>query len=221
MRWRETGVPPAGAPIGDPLIAALLDALGERDDADAGELARLRAAVASYARLMDEEFGPRHDHFRLLGQDNLRLYQPAGHVRVRVDPRDGLFDVLARVCAARLAACHVTISAAAPHAHVELLQALTESWAGAIELVEESDDELAGAIRARQTDRVRYAGPDRATEAVRRAAAAAGLYLATAPVVAEGRIELLWYLREQSLSIDYHRYGNLGARAGEPRAEPA
>ncbi|MFT5499753.1 MAG: RHH-type proline utilization regulon transcriptional repressor/proline dehydrogenase, partial [Kiritimatiellia bacterium] len=29
----------------------------------------------------------------------------------------------------------------------------------------------------------------------------------------------LWYLREQSLSIDYHRYGNLGERATEARTE--
>ena len=31
---------------------------------------------------------------------------------------------------------------------------------------------------------------------------------------------LLWYLREQSLSNVYHRYGNLGARAGEERRLP-
>jgi acyl-CoA reductase-like NAD-dependent aldehyde dehydrogenase len=37
------------------------------------------------------------------------------------------------------------------------------------------------------------------------------------PVLAEGRIELLWYLTEQSISHDYHRYGNLGARTTEPR----
>ena len=47
------------------------------------------------------------------------------------------------------------------------------------------------------------------------------MHLADAPVLAEGRIELLWYLREQSLSHAYHRYGNLGARAGERRAEPS
>ena len=30
--------------------------------------------------------------------------------------------------------------------------------------------------------------------------------------LSEGRIEMLLYLREQSISIDYHRYGNLGER---------
>jgi RHH-type proline utilization regulon transcriptional repressor/proline dehydrogenase/delta 1-pyrroline-5-carboxylate dehydrogenase len=84
--------------------------------------------------------------------------------------------------------------------------------------VEESDRELAEAIHAGQTGRVRFAGPDRVPDLVRRAAAASGLYLATAPVLAVGRLELLHYLREQSVCIDYHRYGNLGARADEVRA---
>jgi RHH-type proline utilization regulon transcriptional repressor/proline dehydrogenase/delta 1-pyrroline-5-carboxylate dehydrogenase len=106
----------------------------------------------------------------------------------------------------------------APDRNVELLQELTESWAAAIEFVEESDEVLADAISRGQTARVRYAGPDRVSHVVRRAAAGAGLYLATAPVLAVGRIELLHYLREQSLCVDYHRYGNLGARASEARA---
>jgi len=100
---------------------------------------------------------------------------------------------------------------------------LTRDWAGAIEFVEESDEELSGLIRsmpAHVPERLRYAGPDRVSSAVRGVAAAAGVYLADEPVLAEGRIELLWYLREQSISHDYHRYGNLGARAGERRREP-
>jgi len=37
------------------------------------------------------------------------------------------------------------------------------------------------------------------------------------PVIASGWIETLGYLQEQSISHDYHRYGNLGRRAQEPR----
>jgi RHH-type proline utilization regulon transcriptional repressor/proline dehydrogenase/delta 1-pyrroline-5-carboxylate dehydrogenase len=74
-------------------------------------------------------------------------------------------------------------------------------------------------IREGWTDRVRYAAPNRIPAEIFSAAHESGLFLARAPVLAEGRIELLWYLREQSISHDYHRYGNLGARAGEKRAE--
>ena len=70
-------------------------------------------------------------------------------------------------------------------------------------------------------ERIRYAASERVPAVVRAAAAQIGVYLADEPVLAEGRIELLWYLREQSLSYDYHRYGNLGARAGESRCEPS
>jgi RHH-type proline utilization regulon transcriptional repressor/proline dehydrogenase/delta 1-pyrroline-5-carboxylate dehydrogenase len=104
------------------------------------------------------------------------------------------------------------------HVDVEQLRELTASWAGAIEFVEESDEALADAIRSGQTERVRYADPSRVSDVVQRAAAEVGLYLATAPVLAVGRIELLHSLREQSVCADYHRYGNLGARAGEARA---
>jgi RHH-type proline utilization regulon transcriptional repressor/proline dehydrogenase/delta 1-pyrroline-5-carboxylate dehydrogenase len=76
-------------------------------------------------------------------------------------------------------------------------------------------------IRGGQVDRVRYAAPDRVPSSIRKAAAEALQYVADAPVLAHGRVELLWYMREQSLTVDYHRYGNLGLRAGEDRAEPA
>ena len=169
---------------------------------------------------MAEEFGCDHDSFQLIGQDNLRRYLPVGALRIRVHPEDSAFDLFARAIAARAARCAVTVSTPGgePSPSVEQLQELTESWAAAIEFVEESDEALADAIRSGQTERVRYADPARVADVVRRAAAQVGLYLATAPVLAVGRIELLHYLREQSLCVDYHRYGSLGARAGEPRA---
>ena len=56
---------------------------------------------------------------------------------------------------------------------------------------------------------------------IRNAAADALQYIADTPVSLHGRVELLWYVREQSVSHVYHRYGNLGLRVDEPRDEPA
>jgi RHH-type proline utilization regulon transcriptional repressor/proline dehydrogenase/delta 1-pyrroline-5-carboxylate dehydrogenase len=124
------------------------------------------------------------------------------------------------VIAARAAGCALAVSTppGEPNPRVELLHELTEAWAGSIEFVEESDEVLAEAIRSGQSERLRYADPSRVPDVVRRAAGEVGLYLATAPVLSAGRIELLHYLREQSLCVDYHRYGNLGARANEVRS---
>jgi RHH-type proline utilization regulon transcriptional repressor/proline dehydrogenase/delta 1-pyrroline-5-carboxylate dehydrogenase len=82
--------------------------------------------------------------------------------------------------------------------------------------VEESDADLAAALAGLHDLRIRYAGRDRVPPDVRRTAAT-GHWIADAPVVSAGRVELLWYLREQTVSTDYHRYGNLGRRAGEAR----
>ncbi len=46
------------------------------------------------------------------------------------------------------------------------------------------------------------------------------VYISDAPVTPHGRVELLWYVEEQSVCFDYHRYGNLGVRATEKRSEP-
>ena len=100
---------------------------------------------------------------------------------------------------------------------VELLDRLTAAWGAFVEFVEESDEELAELVAQGLTDRVRYAAPDRAPTSVLKAVGDTGTFIARSPVLAEGRIELLWYLNEQSISHDYHRYGNLGSRADEPR----
>jgi RHH-type proline utilization regulon transcriptional repressor/proline dehydrogenase/delta 1-pyrroline-5-carboxylate dehydrogenase len=220
MRFREVGDGGQDGPVEDSRTLALLSELARRAALEPAALSRLRRAAASFERAMAEEFGREHDSFVLIGQDNLRRYLPVGPLRIRVHPEDSAFDLLARTIAARAARCAVTVSSPPeePHPTVELLHELTESWAASIEFVEESDLALADAIRGGQSERVRYADPARVPDVVRRAATEVGLYLATAPVLGVGRIELLHYLREQSLCVDYHRYGNLGARAGEARA---
>ena len=59
---------------------------------------------------------------------------------------------------------------------------------------------------------VRFAGPRARARGAPRRRRARGMYLADRPVLATGRVELLWYLREQSISFAWHRYGNLSAR---------
>jgi RHH-type proline utilization regulon transcriptional repressor/proline dehydrogenase/delta 1-pyrroline-5-carboxylate dehydrogenase len=211
-----SAAPVDGIPL-MPTLASLCRALQQQpQDGDA----RIVAAALSYERNQREEFGAEHDHFRLVGQDNVRRYLPVGSVRVRVHANDTDFDVFARACAAHVAGCGVVISTppGLNSAAVQRLEELTQSWAAAIEFVEETDAQLVQALRERQVDRVRYAAPDRASLEVLRAGNAANGCVVSVPVSAEGRLELLWYVREQSISTDYHRYGNLGIRADEERA---
>ena len=199
-----------------------LRAASDRGVFTAGEIDRLVAAIASYDQSFRGEFSQKHDHFLLLGQDNFRRYLTLRDVRVRVHPKDSAFEIYARVMAAFTVGARISVSSPPELVSpaLKLLETLTESWAGAIEFVEESDAQLADAIRASQADRVRYAAPERAPTEILRASAEVGLCVVTTPVSREGRFELLWYVREQSISIDYHRYGNLGLRVNEARTEP-
>jgi RHH-type proline utilization regulon transcriptional repressor/proline dehydrogenase/delta 1-pyrroline-5-carboxylate dehydrogenase len=206
-------------------LGAALSELGFSELAGSGDAARIAAALDDYIHWAQEEFRASHDNFRLLGEDNFRRYLPLDAVRLRVHPSDTLADVACRAAAARAAGCRATVSSP-PHltgaaaAAVDLIDRLTDSWGAAIEFVEENDEQLAQWLQAAGAARLRYAAPDRVPAAIRQAAAESLQYVADAPVLADGRVELLWYVREQSLSRVYHRYGNLGLRAAEPRDEP-
>ena len=204
------------------------------------DASRVAAAIEGYLHWIVDEFEQPHDHFRLVGEDNYRRYLPVENLRIRVHPEDSLFETFARAAAARAAGCRAIVSVPPGYEDpmLQMLDHLTDSWAGAIEFYEESDDALAAEIAAQDpsldaesdgtsyvppnpvhSHRLRYAAASRVPLAVRQAAATSFSYVADAPVLAHGRFELLWYFREQSLSHVYHRYGNLGQRSDEKRAE--
>jgi RHH-type proline utilization regulon transcriptional repressor/proline dehydrogenase/delta 1-pyrroline-5-carboxylate dehydrogenase len=226
MKFAEgSDAPVANVAAANENLESLRLAMQEAQDLIRASSFRLLRAIGSYDRWWRDEFSREHDHFRLLGQDNFRRYLPFKVIRVRVSPQDEAFDIFARACAARVTGARVVVSSPAGMAHdaVKLLDELTDSWAAAIEFIEETDDQLSAHIRAlppHADERIRFAAPARVTDVVRAAAAETGVYLADEPVLGEGRVELLWYLREQSVCHDYHRYGNLGPRAGEARGEP-
>lgn len=211
--------------IADEQLAELGNRFASGDESiiayiDRNEINQICTAIRSYDLAVVEEFGKVHDDFRLIGEDNLRRYLPVRELRVRVHPADTAFELFARVCAAKAVGSRITVSC--PHGidfpALRVLERITESWGGRIEFVEESEQELASVIEQRETERVRYAAPNRVPESILSAVGDSGIYIARSPVLAEGRIELLWYLREQSISFDYHRYGNLGERADEERS---
>ncbi len=225
MNFRSSGGSPRSEEIDDPLLAGLRREMAEHlrspGEFAPAEVEAIIGAIESYDYWVRTEFGRTHDDVRLLGQDNLRRYRPVDALRIRVHEADTAFELFARVAAARAAGCRSTVSLppGSESAALSAIEVLTERWAAAIEFVEEDDADLVDAIRGGQTDRIRYAQPERAPGGVLAAAGErAGIFVAREPVLAHGRIELLWYLREQSISRDYHRYGNLGARGQEERS---
>ena len=88
-------------------------------------------------------------------------------------------------------------------AGLKLLRGTKPTW--------HSDQELVDLLPI--IHRIRYASPERVPELLLEEAAKTGFYISRNPPLMEGRIELLQYYQEQSISFDYHRYGNLGIRS--------
>lgn len=177
------------------------------------EITRFVRAAFSYMGWYGKEFEHETDHFRLRGQDNIVRYLPVGRVMVRATEEDSLSEVLCMCAGALVTGNRVTLSL--PKGFAGEVGRFIESADGSrllrdLTVVREDDGALAA--RMDRVDRIRYAAPDRVPEALLRQAAETGFYIARTPVLAQGRVELLQYVREQSICNNYHRYGNLGER---------
>jgi len=189
------------------------------------ELERIVAAIASYDIYYRTEIASEHDDFRLIGQDNIRRYLPLPAIRIRIHPDDSMSDLFGRICAARVTGAEIILScnpadiqSSKLASALDFIEVKLQSWETDIIHKSESDESLAEAITNGLSDRIRYGGRERVPQVVREAAAKTGLFIADAKVLPQGRIELLWYVQEQSISHSYHRYGNLGFRSEEERA---
>jgi RHH-type proline utilization regulon transcriptional repressor/proline dehydrogenase/delta 1-pyrroline-5-carboxylate dehydrogenase len=183
---------------------------------DAGDIRKTVLAIRSYLYRIESEFSRDLDFFHLRGQDNLLRHLPVGTVVVRLHPQDSLFETLARIAAVKATGNRLRVSVPRgldTPATRFLYGPEGRRLTGRDPVFQESDDDLIASIP--QIDRIRYAAPDRVPKEVFAAAAETGFYIARTPVLMEGHIELLQYYRQQSVCTNYHRYGNLGFRAGE------
>ncbi|OQW98423.1 MAG: aldehyde dehydrogenase [Desulfobacteraceae bacterium A6] len=178
------------------------------------DIYKIVMAVKSYLYNAEQEFFPEKDYFHLRGQDNILRYIPAGKVAIRLHEDDTLFDLLARIAAAKISRCELIVSIPAE------LNNPVASFLDGIEgklfiqdtpVIRQTDPELAEMTEKIQ--RIRYAAPERVSPEILNHAANTGFYIAKSRVVMEGRIELLHYVKEQSICDSYHRYGNLGERS--------
>jgi len=145
----------------------------------------LEAARASDDAAWQAEFGAEHDPSGLHCESNVLCYRRLPRIALRAEtdarPRD-----VARVRAAA-GRCGVP---------------LVESHAA-----DETGEQFAVRLGSLGVQRVRVLGT--CSPELRAAANEAGVHIADDPVTAEGRIELLHYLREQAVTRTTHRYGNV------------
>lgn len=178
--WHGSSVGPSAKTGGPNYVAQL----GRWQPTARRSDAWLADAIRSDEQAWADEFGAEHDPTGLFCESNVFRYRPLERVAVRVVEPDDL--ALARVRAAAQR-CGVP---------------LAESDAAC-----ETAAQFAQRLADLGCERVRVLGP--VEEEVQQAANDRNIWLIDAAVTSSGRIELQHYLREQSVTITLHRYGNL------------
>ncbi|PAF41285.1 proline dehydrogenase family protein [Helicobacter sp. 11S02596-1] len=171
------------------------------------------AMAKSYAYHNKNEFETKKDYVHIRGEDNLFSYTKVKSIGYRISEEDSLQDMMGVIIGANTCGIPLSLSIASKQSnpHFAFLEQNLAKLALNAQIHYESDKEFAEKIS--QFGRVRYfAKPDK-TNPIYQAAALNAVVIASAKPLMNGRFELLYYHFEKSVSISYHRYGNLGARA--------
>lgn len=187
-------------------LASLLETI----DLSAEELGIWYASTANYSYWWFRMQVLR-DPIKIVGEDNFFGYIPRRHLTLRIYPNDKPLDIL-RIAAAALT-CEVDLEISLDNALFKKPDWLKLS--SYFKTINEKENDFFARIAKHKVKRIRLA--KRSSEELKKIAAAHFCYVDDCPVLANGRLELLHYLKEISLSRDYHRFGNLGARAAELR----
>lgn len=166
---------------------------------------RTKQAFASYQDAWKNIFSKEEDVNKLYGEENTFRYLPLKNIGFRVQESDQQVDIQLILFAARTVHTPVVLSISADN---PVLGNLMESIKTCPNVTIKTQSEEDFLREMNQYERVRTCGPD-LSDAFYRRAAELGKHIANDKPLVEGRIELLHYLKEQSISFEYHRYGSI------------
>jgi RHH-type proline utilization regulon transcriptional repressor/proline dehydrogenase/delta 1-pyrroline-5-carboxylate dehydrogenase len=136
-----------------------------------------------------------------MGEQNIFRYLPLKNMLFRIEKTDSLTDILLITAAAKIAKTPLFISISSADSKLNTVKTLVGNSSILPQNEMEFIDEMEHFERIRTCSVV--------SEAVYKQAAKLGKYIAMQTPLIEGRIELLYYLKEQSVSFEYHRYGSI------------
>ena len=166
----------------------------------------------------ENHFNKEHDYSNIRGESNIIRYIGVKSVLLRFEENDILEEMLGSISAAKIVGAKVYVSIP-QNPKSKALMYLQEKQSS---LLDEGDslsleDEIALVKTMQKVQRIRFLQPPNI--AIYKAVAQYALYIETEPFIAHGRIELMHYFIEQSISDSYHRYGNLGLRGLKEKGE--
>lgn len=166
---------------------------------------RLNYAAESYKNAWGTEFSLERDVNHIYGEENIFRYLPLKSIGLRVQENDDLCDILLILLAVTIAKTPVTVSISGSDSK---LQAIEKAALTLLGIVIKMQDEDRFVEEMDNYERIRICSPA-ASDAIYLKAAKLGKHIANNKPLAEGRLEMLHYLKEQSIAYEYHRYGSI------------
>ncbi|MCD7969023.1 MAG: bifunctional proline dehydrogenase/L-glutamate gamma-semialdehyde dehydrogenase [Alistipes sp.] len=154
----------------------------------------------NYSEAWQNEFSVARDINNLYGEQNVFRYLPLKNMALRLFPEDSTEHALRVVEAARLCRTPLTVSIDPSDERAGELEGT------GVHVVSQTLEEFISTLPV--YERIRTCSADIPRE-LYEAAGQHDLYIATAPPVCEGRVELIHYIKEQSITNEYHRYGSI------------
>ena len=179
-------------------------------------LEKVLAISNDFAHWLNFEFSKGHDYCHIRGESNVLRYLAVKSVLFRFAENDVLEEILSSIAAAKMVGARVQISI--PKEYNSVALTYLEAQKSVLlddqdSLVHQDENQLIQTLSSEEpAERIRFLSPENVSNSLYEAIADKALYIASAPFIPQGRIELMHYYIEQSISNSYHRYGNLGAR---------
>lgn len=157
----------------------------------------------SYAEAWESEFRHPRDRNHISGEENVFRYLPLkGGMGLRLFKKDSDEQALMVALAAHICGTPLTVSCDADDKRPDLQDKLAKLGA---RLKRETLANFIDSIP--DYERIRTCSPD-IPEKMYQRAADTNKFIATDVPVKDGRVELIHYLKEQSIAFEYHRYGS-------------
>jgi len=166
---------------------------------------RMNYGYESYSKAWKEEFSQEKDVNHIYGEENTFRYLPLKHVGLRVQENDELCDILLVLTASHMANTPITVSIPEGDSKLKAIEAVVAEMSKVHTKVQSEEKFIEEMDRY---ERIRACSTT-LSDAVYNKASKLGLHIASDKPLVEGRIELLNYLKEQSIAFEYHRYGSI------------
>ena len=174
------------------------------------EFEKLSISLQSYYANYENEFSQVKDYAKVRGEDNHFRYLPLKNVLIRVSSDDSLFETIARILAAKVAGVHFKVSIENNDEVNAFLENAEELFSSRDKFVSQTNEEMSKVLH--KYERILYSDISKVPAVVFEAASTSLTFIVRQKPMMEGRLELLNYFIEQSISHSFHRYGNIGAR---------